>query len=193
MQWVINATLGETLSAAAISSQTALSVAAAATTATAWAPAAAMTSLASFGANSAPAMIGISSTAGLAEMLSLAAFAKGGEILGGEQLIRVNERGTETVMNAGATARNKPILAAMNAGATVGTGASVSVKIENYGTSKQFEVQKDDDNNIRIIARDEAKSVVRTETPKLMAAEIANPNSMTSKSLAQNTSATRRR
>ena len=45
-----------------------------------------------------------------------AAYETGGEVVGGEQTIRVNERGPETVMNAAATARWSGILAQMNAG-----------------------------------------------------------------------------
>ncbi|EMW9216291.1 tape measure protein, partial [Enterobacter hormaechei] len=63
-----NFIIGQTLGAAS----TAASVGMATTTAAAWAPAAALASLASFGANSAPAMAGIASTVGLAQGLALA-------------------------------------------------------------------------------------------------------------------------
>jgi len=43
-----------------------------------------------------------------------AKFEKGGEIAGGEQLIRVNERGTEFVVNHIAYAKNKHILNEIN-------------------------------------------------------------------------------
>lgn len=53
-------------------------IATAATTATAWAPAAAAVSLATFGANAAPAMTGITSTYGLTHLLSAIPLAEGG-------------------------------------------------------------------------------------------------------------------
>jgi len=101
--------------------------------------------------------------------------------------------GQEFVMNAAATAKNRPMLEAMNSGKGAVGSASVSVKIENYGTSKQFEVIKNDQNEIRIIARDEADKAIRERVPSLVAGEIANPNSRISKSMGQNTSTARRR
>lgn len=94
--------------------------------------------------------------------------------------------GREFVVNAAATARNRASLEAMNAGKSVGN--NVSVTIENYGTSKDFEVQNNE-GNLRIIARDEISRMV----PTLVSAELANPNSKTSKSLARNTNTTRQR
>lgn len=197
IQWVVNAALGKSLGAAALTAQTAMSAAAAAATAAAWAPAAAMTSLASFGANSAPAMAGITATTALSESLALASmagFQTGGYTgeMGVGQVAGV-VHGKEFVMNAEATARNRPALEAMNRGASVGTGAQVNVSIENYGTSKDFEVQQLSETDIRIIARDEARSAVRTEAPSVISAEIGNPNSGVSKSLARNTQTQRRR
>lgn len=102
--------------------------------------------------------------------------------------------GKEFVLNANATARNRPMLEAMNSGKSIAPGSSqVSVKIENYGTSKDFEVQQTNEGEIRIIARDEASKIVRRDVPGLMASEIANPNSPTSKSLNRNTATVRRR
>lgn len=66
----------------AIAAQTAASITAAASTAAAWAPAAAAVSLASFGANSAPAMAGISATHALSQGLSIVPFAEGGYVTG---------------------------------------------------------------------------------------------------------------
>lgn len=73
-QFLINAAIGKTAQGAA----TAASIAMGTATAAAWAPAAAMVSLASFGANSAPAMAGISSTAALTAGLSVLGFSEGG-------------------------------------------------------------------------------------------------------------------
>lgn len=79
LQMLINYALGQTMGTAAVAGVTAQATAAAA----AWAPAAALASLASFGANSGPAMAGIASTIALSKGLALAgggmAFKTGGE------------------------------------------------------------------------------------------------------------------
>jgi len=96
--------------------------------------------------------------------------------------------GQEFVVNAAATARNRSTLEAINAGKSVGnTSSGMSVKIENYGTSKGFETQQIDENTIRIIARDEASSTVSKSVPTMMASQFANPNSVANKSLRKNT------
>jgi len=207
IQWAINAALGQSIGAASLAAQTAMSTAAAAAMAAAWAPAAAMVSLASFGANSAGAMAGITATTALSESLALASMAgfKDGGFTGnvGTSEIAGVVHGQEFVMNAEATARNRPMLEAMNRGASAvalnsstagtATGASINVSIENYGTSKDFEVQQISETDVRIIARDEARQAVRKEAPSVVAAEIRNPNSSVSKSLGQSTQTQRRR
>lgn len=76
LQMLLNWALGETMGKASAAS----SAATAASTAAAWAPAAAMASLASFGANSAPAMAGIAATTALAQSLAMIpGFRTGGE------------------------------------------------------------------------------------------------------------------
>lgn len=75
VQFLLNAALGQTAAAAA----TAASVAQAAAISAAWATPAALTSLASFGANSAPAIAGISTTVATANALALPKFAFGGD------------------------------------------------------------------------------------------------------------------
>lgn len=69
----------------------------------------------------------------------------------------------------------------------------IKVNIENYGTSKEFEVQQLSPEDVRIIARDESSRVVQKETPKIVAAQVSDPNSRISKSLGKNTSTERRR
>lgn len=209
IQYAVNAALGQALGASAMAAQTAASAAAAAVTATAWAPAAALVSLASFGANSAPAMAGISATAALSEGLalaSLAGFEQGGYTgsMGTKEIAGV-VHGREFVFDAASTDRiGVGNLEAIRNGAsyvssntsTAGSsssGASVAVTIENYGTFKDFEVQQLSETDIRIIARDEAKGVVQKEAPDVVAAQIRNPNSSVSKSLGQNTQTQRRR
>lgn len=208
IQYAVNAVLGNTIAATALTTQTAASVAAAAVTATAWATPAALVSLASFGANSVPAMAGIAATEALTEGMALATvagFQSGGYTgnVGTSEIAGV-VHGQEFVVNAAATARNRDTLEAMNrgasgvalnsasAGSSTGSGA-INVSIQNYGTSKDFEVQQISETDVRIIARDEARSAVRKETPAVVSSELRNPNSSISKSLGQNTQTQRRR
>jgi len=200
IQWLANAALGHSLAGTAQAASVAMSAATGTAIAAAYAPAAAMASLASFGANAAPAMSAITATTALSESLalaSLAGFKEGGYTgEGGVNQVMGVVHGKEFVMNAQATAANRPLLEAMNRGAAVtpgSGGAPVNISIENYGTSKDFEVQRLAEGDIRIIARDEARSVIRNEAPSVISAEISNPNSTVSKSLARNTSTQRRR
>lgn len=92
--------------------------------------------------------------------------------------------GQEYVLNAAATKRvGVGALDAINSGGSIGGG--INVTIENYGTTKQFEVQQLDEQNVRIIARDEAEKTVTRS--------MRDPNSPISKSISQNTQANRRR
>ena len=209
IQYVVNAALGQAIGASSLAAQTAASAAAATATAAAWATPAALVSLASFGANSVPAMAGITATAALTEGLALASvagFEKGGYTgnVGTKEIAGV-VHGREFVFDAASTDRiGVGNLEAIRNGAsyvssntsTAGSsssGAAVAVTIENYGTSKDFEVQQLSETDIRIIARDEAKGVVQKEAPGVVAAQIRNPNSSVSKSLGQNTQTQRRR
>lgn len=91
-----NFIIGQTLGAAS----TAASVGMATTTAAAWAPAAALASLASFGANSAPAMAGIASTVGLAQGLALAGARYYGGPVSAGSMYQVGERGKPEIYQA---------------------------------------------------------------------------------------------
>lgn len=82
-QWIAGRLMMAVLGKTSMATETAASVAAGAATAAAWAPAAAMVSLASFGANSAPAMAGMAATSGLAMALAAVPGKKaGGAIYG---------------------------------------------------------------------------------------------------------------
>ncbi|MCU4623462.1 tape measure protein [Acinetobacter radioresistens] len=61
----------------------------------------------------------------------------------------------------------------------------IIVEIENYGSSKDYEVEQLDENRVRIIARDEARKTVKDD--------LANPNSQISRSVSKNTTARRNR
>lgn len=111
--------------------------------------------------------------------------------------------GQEFVVPADATAKYRPMLEAMRAGRSINVGAvptvvgssgggGINVQIDNYGNS-QFEVQQLSASEIRIIAREESRRVVRKETGAIVANGITNPNSQVSKSLGNSTQTLRRR
>ncbi|MGP2846115.1 tape measure protein [Serratia nematodiphila] len=91
-----NYILGQTLGAASVAS----SVGMAATTASAWAPAAAMASLATLGANAAPAAAGITSTVGLAGGLALSGARYNGGPVSAGAMYQVGERGKPEIYQA---------------------------------------------------------------------------------------------
>ncbi|MXS93383.1 tape measure protein [Serratia marcescens] len=91
-----NYILGQTLGAASVAS----SVGMAATTASAWAPAAAMASLATLGANSAPASAGIISTVGVAKGMALAGARYNGGPVSAGAMYQVGERGKPEIYQA---------------------------------------------------------------------------------------------
>jgi len=117
VQYVANAILSQTLGAAAL----ATNAAQASALATAYAPAAALASLASFGANAAPASAGLVATTTLASVLAkIPGFADGGlfEGNGGPRedanFARISDG--EFIVNAAATAQNRALLEAINSG-----------------------------------------------------------------------------
>jgi hypothetical protein len=95
-----------------------------AATAAAWAPAAAMVSLATFGANSVPAMAGIGATVGMSLGLSISQLASGG-ITTGPTIAEIGERGKEAVLPLNRRAFEKAGL--------VGKSQAVTVNQHNYG------------------------------------------------------------
>lgn len=78
VQWLITHTLGQSLSKSAEAVSVASSAATGAAIASAYAPAAAMVSLATFGANSGPAMAGITSAVTLSQLAAFTGFKSGG-------------------------------------------------------------------------------------------------------------------
>ncbi len=191
---LINAVLGQSLLAAS----TAASSAAAAATASAWAPAAAMVSLASFGANSGPATMGITATnaaatsmAAASKVGAVAGFESGGYTgNGGISDIAGVVHGQEFVMNASATKKNRAALEAMNNGQSLNSnGQSLNVNIINQAGNVEFETNQLSNGDVEIIAR----RVVQREAPSIIASDIANPNGKVSKSLVQNTKLERKR
>ncbi|MCW4848956.1 tail protein (tape measure) [Enterobacter hormaechei subsp. xiangfangensis] len=141
-----NFIIGQTLGAAS----TAASVGMATTTAAAWAPAAALASLASFGANSAPAMAGIASTVGLAQGLALAGARYNGGPVSAGSMYQVGERGKPEIYQASTGKQymipgdNGRVIS--NKEMTAGGGCGVVINIQNY-TSSSVDAQAGTDAN----------------------------------------------
>jgi hypothetical protein len=97
--------------------------------------------------------------------------------------------GQEFVVNADATARNRSLLEAINAGRSVSPARGVSndnsrgpirVTFQNYAPGVEYETQRGvSEDEVVVIAR----RVARAEAPKAVAADMASPNGRTSKAL----------
>lgn len=141
-----NFIIGQTLGAAA----TAAGASQAAILATAWAPAAAMASLASFGANSVPAMTGIASTVGLAQGLALTGMRYNGGPVNAGGLYQVGERGKPEIYQA---STGKQYMIPGDNGKVIsnkdmqgGGGINVVLNVQNYNGSS-IDVQASSDGN----------------------------------------------
>lgn len=208
IQYAINASLA----AAFGTSTTAASIGMAAATSAAWATPAALVSLASFGANAAPATAGIASTVGFSSSLSaigMAGFMKGGYTGNGAvDEVAGAVHGREYVMDAASTkAIGVDNLDALRSGAKsltsnkgsasksggLGGMGNVNIEVQNNGTPQTYQAQTIDENTIRLIARDEASQEVKNNAGKAAANDLRNPNSKLSKGVTTNTTATRRR
>ncbi|MCK6997887.1 tape measure protein [Enterobacter kobei] len=128
-----NFIIGQTLGAAA----TAAGASQAAILASAWAPAAALASLASFGANSVPAMAGIASTVGLSKTLAVAGARKNGGPVNADSMYRVGEGGKPEIFKA---STGKQYMIPGDNGKVIsnkdmqGGGQAFTVIVENHGT-----------------------------------------------------------
>lgn len=159
IQYAINAAIGQSLGAAGV----AASIAMGTSTAAAWAPAAAMVSLATLGANAAPASAGILSTNAVSMGAAMAGFEKGGYTgnMGTKDVAGV-VHGQEFVFDAASTARiGVDNLEAMRSGraggvqigggfqgsASVGSGASVSVTVINNSSNTEVTTSETQDDN----------------------------------------------
>lgn len=101
--------------------------------------------------------------------------------------------GQEYVVNAAATKRNRQTLEAMNRGANLDTGRMPSIVVHNMGTPQTYETVSVTRDEVRLIARDQAESVVSARTPALVASQLSDSNSPVSKALSRNTDARRKR
>lgn len=197
IQWLLMNTIGAGLQAAA----GATTAAVAGGVAAAWAPAAALASLATGGANAAPAAAALSGTTALSA--TLAAVGGVGFMTGGYTGdIPANQvagavHGREYVFDADATKRigvdNLEALrqnsksSGSGSGSQTGYSSMPKITINNNGTPQDYNVKSISRDEIILIARDQ----VRSEAPKVVAGELKNPNSRTSKALGQNTTAGR--
>lgn len=123
--------------------------------------------------------------AGMIAAQTIAGFKTGGYTgSGGTSDVAGVVHGQEYVLNAAATKRvGTGTLDAINSGGSL--GGEISVNIQNYGTSKQFDVQQIDANTVRIIARDEARTAITSD--------LQNPNSAVSKGIKNNFNTSNRR
>lgn len=188
---LLQSTIGQGIQAAS----TAGTVAQGAAITAAMTPAAAMTTLATGGTNA----IGLSSLLPL--VFGMFTSFIGGFREGGytgalpENAIAGVVHGQEFVMNAAATRRNRSTLEALNAGKDPATFVAppatppVSIAISNQIPDAAYEVRQLNETEIEIIA----KRVVRREAAEVIANDLRNPNSRTSKSMSANTHAGRRR
>ena len=142
----IQAAIGQTTAAAT-------GAATAATLATAYAPAAALASLASFGANAAPASAGIASTVALTQGLSLS----GGRQYGGPTTkgsnYRVNENGPEIYTQGGKDYLMNSGGGTVTPNSNIGGSQSVQVVVNNLpGQGATVTETSSDDGRMRQIA-----------------------------------------
>lgn len=135
-----NFIIGQTLGAAA----TAAGASQAAILASAWAPAAALASLASFSANSVPAMAGIASTVGLSKTLAVAGARKNGGHVSAGSMYQVGEGGMPEIYQA-STGRQYMIpgdngKVISNKEMNAGGGVNVIINVQNM-TGATFDAQ----------------------------------------------------
>lgn len=193
IQWLVTQAIGQSIGTAA----TATTAAQAGVVASAWAPAAALASLATLGANSAPAAAALSATTALSTALSktgmLSGFAAGGYTgNGGTSSVAGLVHGREFVVNAAATRNNRAALEAMNAGRTAAPTGGPRIIFEGAASAFVYPNVTSPD-EVRIIAKDEARKMVQQEAPRVIASDISNTNGRVSKALNRNTKTQRKR
>lgn len=205
-QWVITQLLMSTTSKSAGTAATTQGTAQAASLTSAYAPAATLANTATFGSASAAGMAGMMAVVALAA--ALPAMLGKGFMTGGytgsmatDQIAGV-VHGQEYVFDADATRRigvhnlealrngNLSLPATSSKGGTSGSG--VNITIQNYASGVTHEVEQIDEENIRIIARQEAQAVVSRQAGRVVAGELANPNSPVSKAMSNNIQAKRK-
>lgn len=154
VEYLKNMIIGQTASAASIATATATGAAIAA----AYAPAAAMTSLATLGTNSAPAMAGIASTVASTQALALTGFREqGGQMNAGGSYL-VGERGPEIIKMAGAgravnASQTRQQFNGKNNGAP-----QITIVNQTSGRIDSVQQEQDDEGRIRLLIRETVSS-----------------------------------
>ena len=205
-QWVITQLLMSSTSKATSATATAQGTAQAASLTSAYAPAATLANTATFGGASAAGMAGMMAVVALAGALPAMlgkGFMTGGYTgsMGTDQIAGV-VHGQEYVFDADATRRigvhnlealrngNLSVSGKASKGGSISSG--VNITIQNYASGVTHEVEQIDEENIRIIARQEAQAVVTRQAGRVVAGELANPNSPVSKAMSNNIQAKRK-
>lgn len=122
---------------------------------------------------------------------AIGSFATGGIIPGASYTgdnLTANVNSGEMILNG---QQQKRLFDIADNRAPTGNGG-VNIVVENYGSS-EISVEQLSETDIRIIARDTAREVVRQDAPGVIATDLQSANSRTSKSLSQNTQTVRRR
>lgn len=175
VEYLKNMIIGQTASAATIATASATGAAIAA----AYAPAAAMASLASFGANSAPAMAGITSTVASTQALALTGFREqGGQMNAGGSYL-VGERGPEIIKMAGAgRAVNASQTRQQLNGNNSGNSGPSNVTIVNNTSSQigNVSTEQDDEGRLRIIIEEQVAASLQNSNSKISKARKATRN-----------------
>ncbi|ENP2748012.1 hypothetical protein ACDF60_004506 [Salmonella enterica] len=160
VEYLKNVIIGQTASAASIATATATGAAIAA----AYAPAAAMTSLATLGANSAPAMSGIAATVAGTQALALTGLREQGGMMNSGGTYLVGERGPEIIKMAGAgRAINASQTRQQLSGNNSGNGGPSNITIVNNTTGRVDSVsqERDDEGRLRIIISETVSSALQ--------------------------------
>ena len=205
-QWVITQLMMSSSSKAAGTAATTQGTAQAASLTSAYAPAATLANTATFGSASAAGMAGMMAVVSLAAALPAMlgkGFMTGGYTgsMGKDQIAGV-VHGQEYVFDADATRRigvhnlealrNGNLSVSGKAAKGGSVSSSVNITIQNYASGVTHEVEQIDEDNIRIIARQEAQAVVSRQAGRVVAGELANPNSAVSRAISDNIQAKRR-
>jgi hypothetical protein len=198
IKMALNMAMNGAMAMTQMGATTAAGVASAGALTAAYLPAAGLSSIATGGANAAGAASGITSVFTMLASL-VGGFAKGGYTgnMGAQDIAGV-VHGQEFVINAKATSRHRKLLEAINRGQDpmspiIQTAsmapAALNVAIRNEIPEAAYEVRQLSETDVEIIA----KRVVRRETPDVVAQDLRNSNSRTSRSLRDNTTSMRKR